>query len=400
MRDDGLYAAMVRRGMTRRRFLQFSAAMAAALSLPAAYGPRIAKALEMAPRVPVIWIRGQACGGNTEALLRAASPTAANLLLDVLAVDYHEEFLAVAGSDAAAPLADLASRYPNGYFAVLEGSFPAGASGAYCLIGGRPAVDVAREVAAGALMTIAVGSCAVDGGAPAAPGGATEAGGVGKVLTGGNYIALPGCPANPSNLAAVIVHQLVAKEAMPTDLAHRPLAFYGSLIHNQCERRPHFEFGEFSLEWGDQGAQKGWCLYKLGCKGPETMANCPDARYGEKISWNISSGVGCIGCHTPSFWGAMGPAYRRLPSPLPFLPNLTTDLVGGAMVGGVGAVAAVHGVGMTIRFKRYKAQERRAKAKAEADAAAAAAAPEAPDAQTPAPADVEAESATVGTGER
>ncbi len=172
MRDDGLYAAMVRRGMTRRRFLQFSAAMAAALSLPAAYGPRIAKALEMAPRVPVIWIRGQACGGNTEALLRAASPTASNLLLDVLAVDYHEEFLAVAGSDAAAPLADLASRYPNGYFAVLEGSFPAGASGAYCLIGGRPAVDVAREVAAGALMTIAVGSCAVDGGArqpPAVP---------------------------------------------------------------------------------------------------------------------------------------------------------------------------------------------------------------------------------------
>ncbi len=396
MREDGVYAAMVRRGMTRRTFLRFSAAMAAALSLPAAYGPRIAKALEAAPRVPVIWIRGQACGGNTEALLRAANPTAANLLLEVLSLDYHEELLAVAGADAASPLAGLASRYPNGYYAVLEGSFPTGAAGAYCLIGGRPAVDVAREVATGALLTLAVGSCAVDGGAPAAPGGITEAGGIGKVLTGGNFIALPGCPANPSNLAAVIVHQLVAKETMPTDLAHRPLAFYGNLIHNQCERRPHFEFGEFALEWGDQGAQRGWCLYKLGCKGPETMANCPDVRYGEKISWNVSSGVGCIGCHSPSFWGAMGPAYRRLPSPLPFLPNLTTDLVGGAMVAGIGGVAVAHGVGMTIRFKRYKAQDRRAKAKAAAEAASAT--------ETPPTAEPEAaagtETAAAGTGER
>ncbi len=403
MRDDGLYAAMMRRGMTRRTFLQFSAATAAALSLPVAYGPRIAKALETAPRVPVIWIRGQACGGNTEALLRAANPTAANLLLDVLALDYHEELLAVAGADSSSPLAGLASRYPNGYYAVLEGSFPTGAAGAYCLIGGRPAVDVAREVATGALLTIAVGSCAVDGGAPAAPGGITEAGGIGKVLSGGNYIALPGCPANPANLAAVIVHQLVAKEAMPTDMAHRPLAFYGNLIHNQCERRPHFEFGQFAQEWGDQGAQKGWCLYKLGCKGPETMANCPDARYGEKISWNVSSGVGCIGCHSPSFWGAMGPAYRRLPSPLPFLPNLTTDLIGGAMVGGIGAVAVVHGAGMTIRFKRYKAQERRAAAKAAAEAASVEAAITA---ETPAIAQAQAQagaapaSAAVGTEER
>jgi hydrogenase small subunit len=407
MRDDGLYAAMVRRGMTRRTFLQFTAAMAAALSLPAAYGPRIAKALESAPRVPVLWIRGQACGGNTEAMLRSYNPTAAQLLLDVLSVDYHDELLAVAGGEAVAPLAGLAARYPKGYYAVLEGSFPTGASGAYCLIGGRPAVDIAREVCAGALLTVAVGSCAVDGGAPAASGGPTEAGGIGKVLSGGNYIALPGCPANPVNLAAVIVHQLVAKETMPTDLGHRPLAFYGNLIHNQCERRPHFEFGEFAQEWGDQGSQKGWCLYKLGCKGPETMANCPEARYGEKISWNVSSGVGCIGCHSPSFWNAMGPAYRRLPSPLPFLPNLTTDMVGGAMVAGIGGVAGAHAVGMTIRFKRYAAQDRRTKARAAAAAAEQAAADQVPhatdgSAQEPVPAGVDAggDSPAAGIEER
>ena len=45
MREDGLYAALVRRGMSRRSFLQFSAAMAAALALPASYAPRIAAAV-------------------------------------------------------------------------------------------------------------------------------------------------------------------------------------------------------------------------------------------------------------------------------------------------------------------------------------------------------------------
>ncbi|HYO43778.1 MAG TPA: hypothetical protein VES19_11325, partial [Candidatus Limnocylindrales bacterium] len=37
---------------------------------------------------------------------------------------------------------------------------------------------------------------------------------------------------------------------------------------------------------------------------------------------------------------------------IPFLPNVTTDMVGAAMVGGIGVVAGVHAVGMGIRFKR------------------------------------------------
>ena len=75
MAEDGLYAAMLRRGMSRRSFLGFSAAMAAALALPAAYAPRIAEALTKAPRLPVIWLRGQECAGETEAFLRSPDPT-------------------------------------------------------------------------------------------------------------------------------------------------------------------------------------------------------------------------------------------------------------------------------------------------------------------------------------
>jgi hydrogenase small subunit len=375
MTDDGLYAAMVRRGMTRRSFLQFSAAMAAALALPASYAPRIAAAVEAAERTPVIWIRGQTCGGNTEALLRSSDPTTSALLLDVLSVEYHESLLAAAGGDAQMALTTAMSAYPNGYFAVMEGSIPTGADGAYCLVGGRPIADIAREVGAGALATIAVGSCAFDGGAPAAAGGPTDANGIRKVVTGGQLLTLPGCPMNPVNLAAVIVHYLTFKALPPTDMMGRPLSAYGNLIHNQCERRPHFEFGEFALEWGDAGAQKGWCLYKLGCKGPETMGNCPTVRYGDKTSWNVRSGHGCIGCMTTSFWDAMGPAYLRLPSPVPFLPNLTVDMAGAAMVGVVGAAAGAHAVGMGVRFRRRRSIAAHEAAAAAGEPAAVAVAP-------------------------
>lgn len=363
MQDDGLYAALLRRGMTRRSFLGFSAAMAAALALPPTFAPQLARAVEGAKRLPVIWVRGQSCGGDTEALLRSGEPTAVSLFLDVLAIEYQDSLLAVSGADAEQARTSAMQAYPNGYLAVVEGSIPDGASGAYCLIGGRPAADVIREVSAGALATIAVGSCACDGGAAAAGWNTTQAKGVKGLVGGGKYMALPGCPVNPVNLAAVLVHWIANGALPPADIAGRPLSAYGNLIHNQCERRPHFEFGEFATEWGDQGAQQGWCLYKLGCKGPETMGNCPTVKYGEKISWTVRAGHGCIGCMTPSFWNEMGPAYKRLPAPLFFLPGITADMLGGGLLAGIGGVASLHAVGMGVRFKRRRMIAAREKAR-------------------------------------
>ena len=395
MEEGRLYAALVERGMSRRSFLKFSSAMAAALALPAAYAPRIAAAVEAAPRIPVIWLRGQSCGGNTEAILRSTDPSVSSLLLDVLSIEYHESLLVASGPDAELARTAAMARYPDGYIAVIEGAIPSGAGGAYCLVGGRPLADVAREVSDGALATIALGSCAFDGGAPAASGGPTGAGGV-RGMVGGKLVSLPGCPMNVVNLSATIVHYLAAGNLPPADMMGRPLFAYGNLIHNQCERRPHFEFGEFALTWGDEGAQKGWCLYKLGCKGPETMANCPTARYGDKLSWNVRAGVGCVGCTTPRFWDSMLPAYLRLGSPVPFMPSLTADTVGAVLLGAVGGAAVLHSGGMIARRKQLARGEARAEA-ATAEAtdaavavsspatAAGALAPDAPAPTAPAP---------------
>jgi hydrogenase small subunit len=260
-------------------------------------------------------------------------------------------------------------RFPDGYIAVIEGAIPTGASGAYCLVGGRPVADVVREVCDGALATMAVGSCAFDGGAPAASGGQTGAGGVRSLVGNGKLITLPGCPMNVENIVATWTHYITLGELPAVDGMGRPLFAYGDLIHNKCERRPHFEFGEFSLAWGDEGAQKGWCLYKLGCKGPETMANCPTVRYGDGTSWNVRAGHGCVGCTMPNFWDAMGSAYKRLPPVIPFLPNITADQIGVAMVGGIAVVAGAHAAGMGVRFKRRAAIERREAAAAGTPAA-------------------------------
>lgn len=359
-RDDGLYASMVHRGMSRRTFLKFSAAMATTLALPLSYAPRIAAAVTAAPRIPVIWLSGQACGGDTRAFMQASQPTTAELLLDLVSVEYHETIMARSGTSAEVARRQVMEAAPNGYIAVIEGAIPVGDDGVYCTVGGRAFQDVVREVCGGSLATIAVGSCAFDGGAPAAQGGKTGSVGLAQVVPDATLINLPGCPVNVDNLTATIVHYLTFKEFPATDARHRPLFAYGGLLHNQCERRAHFEFGEFVQVWGDEGSQKGWCLYKLGCKGPETFANCPTVRYADGTSWPVKAGHGCIGCTTAGFWDAMSPVYGRLPSPLPFAPQVSADQFGMALVGGVAAVTVAHGAASAVRLRRWGVAERRA----------------------------------------
>jgi hydrogenase small subunit len=346
--------ALVRHGVSRRTFLKFSAAIAATLALPMSYAPRIAAAVENAPRVPLIWLRGLACGGDSQAFLQSTNPTVGELLIGALSLDYDEAFMAAAGADATGTLTGLRARFPEGYIAVVEGSVPTADGGAHATLGGRPMRDVISEVCAGAIGTIAVGSCAFDGGVAAAAGGLTGAVGVGRVINTPHLVALPGCPVNGDNLAATLVHYLTLREFPPTDGLGRPFFAYGGLIHNQCERRAHFEFGEFVQSWGDEASQKGWCLYKMGCKGPQTFANCPTQQYAESSSWNVLAGHGCIGCTMPGFWDGMGGAYQRLPAPLPFLPDVSADAIGLALTGGVAGLAVVHGAASTVRQWRVR----------------------------------------------
>ena len=91
-------------------------------------------------------------------------------------------------------------------------------------------------------------------------------------------MTIPGCPPNPYNFLATVVHFLTFGKLPDVDKLGRPKFAYCRLIHENCERRAHFDAGRFAMEFGDEGHRKGYCLYKLGCKGPETYANCSDHR--------------------------------------------------------------------------------------------------------------------------
>jgi hydrogenase small subunit len=343
-----------RRGVSRRAFLKFCGAMTAVLALPPSFAPRVAAALATAPRLPVIWLEGQDCAGNTEGFLRASHPTVADLVLDTLDVEYHETIMAAAGDAAEKSLRDTMAAHPGGYVAIVEGAVPLAEDGTYCLIAGRTFRSMVEDVCENALLTITVGSCAFDGGLPAANGGPTGATGVATLIPGAKVINLPGCPMNVQNLTATIVHYLTFGELPATDSLGRPYFAYGQLLHDQCERRAHFDAGEYVLAWGDEGARKGWCLYKMGCKGPETFANCPTVRFNDRTSWPVKAGHGCVGCTMPRFWDQMSPFYRRLSNPPGFAVDVTADQLGLGLVAVVTGLSVAHG---TISYARGRGKE-------------------------------------------
>ena len=307
--DGKLVEALSRRGVSRREFLKFCAIVGGTLALPPSFVPRIARALEAVTKPTVVWLEYQDCAGCTESLLRAAHPTVAEIVLDVLSVDYHETIMAPSGSGSETSFEDAVAT--GGHLVVVEGSIPLADDGIYCTIGGKSAQALLEEATQTAAAVVAVGNCACFGGIPAAVPNPTDAVGVRHLISDIPVLNLPGCPLNVDNLTGTVVHYLTFGELPAVDELGRPLFAYGERIHDHCERRGHFDAGEFVREWGDEGHRQGWCLYQMGCKGPVTFHNCPEQRWNEGVSWPVGSGHGCIGCSEPAFWER--PFYEPVP---------------------------------------------------------------------------------------
>jgi hydrogenase small subunit len=250
---------------------------------------------------------------------------------------------------------DVVKNHKGKYFVVVEGSIPLKDGGVYCCVGGKAAIDIAKEVCGNALATIAVGTCACYGGLPAANPNPTGAVGV-KEAVGGTVVNLPGCPVNVENITATIVHYLTFGSLPNLDGLGRPYFAFGKRIHDNCERRAHFDAGQFVRKWGDEGHRLGWCLYEMGCKGPAAYQNCPTMKYNEKTSWPVQAGHGCIGCATPNFWDTMTPFYRRLPKVPGFGVETTADKIGLGIAAAAAAGVAAHAIASSTK-KKEKIEE-------------------------------------------
>lgn len=284
--------------VTRRQLLQFCTGVAATMGLSAAAGVRMAEAAIAPARPPVIWLHGQECTGCTESLLRSTHPTIESLILDIISLDYHDTLCAGAGQQALDYKHAMMAKHKGAYVLVTEGGTPTKDGGIYCKVGGKTQMELVREAAEGAAAVIAIGSCASWGGIQSADPNPTGAVGTHVVIPDKTVINVPGCPPSPYNFLSTVLYLLTFKRPPELDQLNRPKFAYGRLIHDNCERRAHFNAGRFALEFGDQGHRLGYCLYKLGCKGPETYANCPAIGFGDVGfgSWPVGTGHPCYGC--------------------------------------------------------------------------------------------------------
>lgn len=283
--------------LDRRDFLRICTLAAAAVGLPASAGRAFAEAAAAGRRPSVIWLSFQECTGCTESLLRTSKPALDELILDLISLDYHEALMVPSGKLAEEARQKAMAENKGKFILVTEGATPLKDGGIYCQIGGRTAVDILNEAADMAGAIIAIGSCASFGGIPAADPNPTGATGTPMVLKGKTVVTIPGCPANPYNFLGTALQYATFGTLPALDELGRPAFAYGRTIHEHCPRRAHFDAGRYAEQFGDEGHRQGWCLYKLGCKGPATHANCSVQSFGEVVdAWPIGLGHPCVGC--------------------------------------------------------------------------------------------------------
>lgn len=330
-------------GVSRRSFIQLCGMLMA--SAPAGLALtsnktvlQVAQAIGKTKRPSVIWLHFQDCTGCTETLLRTSAPDVAHLILDVISLDYHETLMAASGAQAEAALRSAIADNAGKYVLVVEGAIPTRDNGVYMELGGKPAVQVVRDVASKAAAVIAIGSCASWGGVPSADPNPTGAVGVDSVVSGKPIVNLPGCPPNPYNLLALVLEYVTMGRLPELDEFSRPKFAYERVIHENCPRRAHFDAGRFAAAFGDEGHRKGWCLYKLGCKGPITHAACSTRHFNEIPGvWPIGIGAPCVGCTEKAVVWKMG-TFETVPIHLATPPDTYAPIYSGT--GGIKAGAA------------------------------------------------------------
>ena len=350
------------RGVSRRSFMKLCGTLAVMVGLGEAAAPRVAQALEesvigasQGDLYPVIWIEGASCTGCTEAFAQIDAPDPASIVLEMISLNYSETLSAAAGwSMEEAKEQTIAA---GNYILIYEGAVLNGWDGNALRIAGKTGNEHLIEAAEKANAVVALGSCAVNGGWMAAHPIPSNAQGVQQFLKAQGIetpvINVPGCPPNPEWLCAILVEVLLLNKLPELNAENKPAQIFGQTVHDNCQRRGHFENGEFVYQFGSPEEAKGYCLYPLGCRGPQTKANCGVVRYNHRRSWCIEAGAPCIGCceanpeNPPQHSAAVYAPPPQRPLGLrasDFMVQPGTIALG--LTGIVAAALVVHGFGM------------------------------------------------------
>ncbi len=350
-KEETFYESVINKGYSRRDFLKFATYMTAFMGLEHSMVGQLVKTMETKKRLPVIWEHFQECTGCSESFIRSDHPLVADVILDTISLDYTDTLMAAAGHNAEeAKQASMKENYGK-YILIVEGAIPTKDDGVYCTIAGRTAVEILKESAAGAAAIIAFGSCSAWGGVQAASPNPTGSVPVDAIIKDKPIIKVPGCPPISEVMTGTVLHYAMFGTIPELDSEGRPKQFYGKRVHDSCYRRPYFDAGMFAESFDSKEAKEGYCLYKLGCRGPVTYNACGTMGWNNGVSFPVKSGYPCIGCSEANFWDN-GPFYERLENIPGMGIEATADKIGKIILGAAVGGAAVHAVASNVAKRK------------------------------------------------
>lgn len=297
--------------ISRRQFISYCVTVAGAMGLTSSGLKKLQNVLAAENGPPVVWLQGQGCTGCSVSLLNSIYyMTATELLLNTIDLEFHATVMAGAG-DLAVSAAEYASANQD-FILVVEGAIPTAEHGAYCYLWpGMTALDAVETFSKNAAFILAVGTCAAYGGLVGGRPNPTGAVGVSDVVCQKQVINIPGCPAHPDWIVGTIAYLLAYGQAPALDSYGRPQNFYQKTVHSSCpNRQKYYDQALFAQKLGEEG-----CMFKLGCAGQWTNADCPIRKWNSGTggefgnTWCIGSRSPCQGCTEPDFPDGVSPWY-------------------------------------------------------------------------------------------
>ena len=370
--------------MDRRTFIKAVGVLGASLFLQS-YKSDIAKALKLS-ETKVVWLHGVMDSGCTISMLDGGSPDIVEFLQEYnLKLLYHEVLMMQQGIFVDGKLANTSELNSEilldeilgrekGYVLVSEGAVANGpqGSGKYLMYGGRPYKEIYEKAAKNASVIVAIGQCATNSGVNAAKSDIAELmdpRGIAFTMEDSSkgivdllgidtpVINIGGCPAHPDWVFLTIGAVVLGKIKVPDDLPYvldqwkRPKVFFppDHVVHDNCPRRGYYDRGEFDLTVGGEK-----CLWKLGCKGPYSHADCGTRHWNGHLNLCPMAGSPCISCVEPGFPDSSRPFFVEIEKTGIVGTNIST--VAGVAIGGALLAAGAHAVRRTV-MKRPEDEE-------------------------------------------
>lgn len=283
----------------RREFLKMAACLSASFGI--SNFPTIVNAAlkKIDPKtIPrLLYLQGQSCTGCSISLLQAETPNAVSMITQYSKLSFHSDLSATSGKQALNLINEYISGQAGEYFLAVEGSIPWGMPEA-CVLGDKPLGDYLTAAAKTMSGAVAIGTCASHGGIPAAEGNLTGAVSLKEFYKQKKLnplvIDIPGCSVHPDWVWKTIIH--LVQVGLPELINGQPKLFFDRKVHELCPKYHDFQQEIFAKKLGEKG-----CLFKLGCLGPDTHADCPTRWWNGGQTWCIGANAPCIGCASPQF---------------------------------------------------------------------------------------------------